>query len=137
MIRGFVQTCLEFHVTHDAGNPVVHWMHSMPLVNFPGMIGEARGLNLTKWKVRPHILGFHSVGRKCLSCPTVREMHSVYANLSYPEGPYEYTWHNVTGFLQTETFQRFGSPSEWKEWHTMPASDCQVAFNPTPINAII
>jgi hypothetical protein len=31
---------------------------------------------------------------------------------------------NPNGFQRTETFKKFGSPSEWKVWHTMPISDC-------------
>lgn len=124
VVRGFKmgamrKQCKEFTVTHDVGNPIVHWMYGLPEVRLPDIPPSPPGAG----KFGQDLMGAHAVGRE--GKRSVRDLHEEVKNMSYPRPPYEYTWHKPNGFLETETYRRHGKPSEWKnKWHTMPVSDC-------------
>jgi hypothetical protein len=54
--------------------------------------------------------------------PGMREIHEKYSSMRFRAS--EYRWHNVTGFMHSKTFAKYGYPHTWKQWHTMPTMDC-------------
>jgi hypothetical protein len=111
---GLVSQCLTFNVTHDVGNAVFHWMYQLPEVRFripffPKMF---------KW----HFMGIHGVA-KSDEALTMQQVHEVFQKLPQ-HNKHEHHWFEAHGFQQTETFRKYGDPETWKEWHTMPTSDC-------------
>jgi hypothetical protein len=108
--------CKAFGVTHDAGNPIVHWMLLLPEVHFPP---------IPSWSLRVQFreMGTHAVGRR--GTPNTTAVHAQIAHVKYPQPPYQYKWHKPNGFFKTATYKLYGNVSEWTEWHTMPVSDCR------------
>lgn len=114
---GLVKQCLEYHVTHDVGNALLHWMMMFPTL----------WIRITANKVfRSDFLGYHRVGRDGPRSE-IRRVHYLFDQKPYPfnvSTPIPRFWTNSTGFRLTRTFQQYGHPSNWTEWHTMPTSDC-------------
>lgn len=114
--------CKEFDVTHDVGNPIIHFMYMMPEVRLPTItntVPESWNDNDTDG-----ILGVHGVGKPGVLNTT--QMHVHLKDRPYPQPPYQYHWHRPTGFMTTETYHLHGNASSWKyKWHTMPVSDCK------------
>lgn len=134
---GLVKQCNEFEVTHDAGNAVLHWMFSIPEVRiriflFPNREDpKSFGSHGIEHLTRERLDGKRQPpgqkpGRQQLNMsitPGMKEVHGKFLRMGYTET--EVKWHNVTGFTQTSTYQRFGDSSTWgSEWHTMPVADC-------------
>jgi hypothetical protein len=129
---GLVKQCLEYNVTHDAGNAIFHWMYSIPEVRirvftYPTRhdqetFGSHGVQHLIKEQYRKKHPKFGQQYMK--TAPTMRELHEYY--LSFANQPIDVLWHNVTGFRQTPTFQQYGDPTTWNanQWHTMPIADC-------------
>lgn len=120
-LGGLVRQCREFGLTHDSGNALLHWMHSLDEIWF--RIGDRPD------SFRNYYLGSHGVGR-CRAgraCP-MRWVHNIYTGLPSMHPPnrsnYTYRWHRVNGFRSTRTYQEHGDPSKWTSWHTMPTEDC-------------
>ena len=134
-LGSLVQQCDAYEVTHDAGNQILHWMYSFPVLRvsiaqmYPQRIQDPD----FEVKDKNSALGVHSVSRGDGSW-TMLEVHEHYTkedvNETMMATPHEYTWHNVTGFHNTPTYLEHGDPSTWQdEWHTMPISDCKPAEN--------
>jgi hypothetical protein len=109
--------CKAFSITHDVGNPIVHWMLRLPQVRLPSIPASPppyyTGL----------LLGVHGVGKPG-GAKNVTEVHAQLGHMNHPRG-YTYRWHRPNGFLQTSTYKMYGNVSEWTEWHTMNVSDCR------------
>jgi hypothetical protein len=129
---GLVKQCLEYNVTHDAGNAVFHWMYSIPEVRIrfftyptrhdPDTFGSHGVQHVIMKQYRRNHAKFGQQYMK--TTPTMRELHDYY--LGFGDGPIDVLWHNVTGFRQTPTFQQYGDPATWNgnQWHTMSIADC-------------
>jgi hypothetical protein len=121
-LNGLVQQCLEYNVTHDVGNAIFHWMYSIPStrirsVNFKG--------KKPQWGFRGDTIVYHGAG----SSPEIpmkmfHERRTKDIEVPFTAPKQYFGRFNPNGFQRTETFKKFGSPSEWKVWHTMPISDC-------------
>jgi hypothetical protein len=109
--------CQAFGVTHDVGNPIVHWMVGLPVVRLPS-IESSPPATFTGL-----LLGVHGVGKPG-AAKNITEVHAQLGHMRHPRG-YTYRWHKPNGFLQTTTYKLYGNVSEWTEWHTMNASDCR------------
>lgn len=120
---GLVKQCIEFDLTHDAGNSIFHWMYQLPdyairISMFPSD------------QVPREVFGVHGIHRYIEPLDrivTMKEVHEQTMNatkkMTYKK--YMRIVNNRTGFLQTETFAKYGDPSTWgDEWHTMPVRDC-------------
>jgi len=147
--NGLVKQCNAFRVSHDVGNAIFHWMHSLRIAKLPPMASLP--------KVRSDYIGSHWVGRSDMeetyhlqprdrnkpklqplpkgsfsfyethklwtSSPELAkppEMHQLFATM-------ERRWYtNVTGYRQTLTYARHREPTSWPEgvWHTMEVEDC-------------
>ena len=120
---GLVKQCLEYQVTHDVGNALLHWMMMFPTL----------WIRITaNQEFRDDYLAYHRVGRDGPGS-MIHQVHEQFDHLRYPfniSTPVPRFWTNTTGFRLTQTFQHFGHPSNWTEWHTMPTSDC--LLNSTP-----
>jgi hypothetical protein len=119
---GLVKQCLEFQVTHDVGNAIFHWMYQIPDYSikvhmFPNNVvaSEAFGVH-----------GIHRFIKKMNRTVTMKDVHMQALNRTATGFKrYMRTRHQRKGFLETDTFARFGDPSTWgHEWHTMPVRDC-------------
>jgi hypothetical protein len=123
-LGGLVKQCLEYDVTHDAGNAILHWMLSLSSLRIP-MSSVTRGYH-------NDTIGVHGVGRK----GPASDMAKIHERLQAMIYPYNNSstppriWHNTTAFQTTETYHKYGDPSTWanEEWHTMPRSDCAGPF---------
>ena len=125
-LGGLVRQCTAFDVTHDAGNAIFHWMHSIP----SGWLRVAQRPGQPRWDV----LITHGVGR-CLGVTTDCTMHTLHKlygkrkrikRNKVPVADYMYHEHHVNGFRETGTYRRYGDPSTWEaEWHTMAVEDCK------------
>jgi hypothetical protein len=119
---GLVKQCNEFLVTHDAGNSIFHWMYQIPdyAIKFHMFPGD---------RVKSEAFGVHGINRlikKLKHIFTMNEVH-IQALQSKPTKFLRYmrVRHERKGFLETETFAKFGHPSKWgNDWHVMPRSDC-------------
>ena len=119
---GLVKQCLEFQLTHDTGNSVFHWMYQIPdyavrVHMFPQAV------------TRREMMGVHGIHRfvkKVDRIVTMKEVHSQVLNSTQSLMKYMKERHHHKGYLETETFAKFGDPSTWgdDEWHTMPVRDC-------------
>jgi hypothetical protein len=127
ILGGLVKQCLEFNVTHDVGNAILHWMYMLKALWIPVPFRPDR--------VRYQFMGLHGVGRckegRRRGC-NMESIHSYYTQTALKVIPnrseYKYEWHNVSGFLQTRTYQKYGDPATWSdEWYTLPTSDCNPA----------
>lgn len=119
---GLVKQCLEFQVTHDAGNSIFHWMYQIPdfAIKFHMFPGEG---------IRKEYFGVHGIHRFITSVNhtvTMKEVHSQAINQTKRKFKmYMRQRHHRKGFLESDTFARFGDPSTWgDQWHTMPVRDC-------------
>jgi hypothetical protein len=121
---GLVKQCIEFDVTHDAGNSIFHWMYQLPdyairISMFPGT------------KVSRDVMGVHGIHRHIESVGhvvTMQEIHAQATNSTQKTTIKKYMkiLNNRTGFLESETLAKYGGPSGWGDgvWHTMPVTDC-------------
>jgi hypothetical protein len=121
---GLVKQCIEFDVTHDAGNSIFHWMYQLPdyairISMFPGT------------KVSRDVMGVHGIHRYIESVGhvvTMKEVHAQATNSSQKTSYKKYMkfLNNRTGFLESETLAKYGDPRGWGDdvWHTMPVTDC-------------
>ena len=138
--NGLVKQCVEYGVTHDVGNALLHWMYSIPSVKFrfpnaKQQLTWKRGKR--NWKFRGDSIGYHGAGvHESLKMEWFHEetrherrrietMNNVPFNRSnLPREDY-FEWQHVNGFNQTATFEKYGDPGNWSEWHTMPTFDCK------------
>jgi hypothetical protein len=121
---GLTKQCREFNVTHDAGNPIFHWMYGLPdyVIKFH--------MFPTGGKVKSEMLGVHGIHRYRSDVNRVVTMYDVHnqalnrSKVSFKK--YMNQRHERLGYLQTETYAKYGHPSQWKdgEWHTLPLDDC-------------
>lgn len=119
---GLVKQCLEFQVTHDVGNAIFHWMYQIPdysiKVNmFPSNV------------VTSEVFGVHGIYRfikKLNRTVTMKDVHLQALNRTATGFKrYMRKKQHRKGFLETDTFARFGDPSLWGDkWNTMPVRDC-------------
>jgi UDP-galactopyranose mutase len=114
--------CKVFGVTHDVGNPLVHFMYMMPEVRLPPISPSVP----KSWGERSNeLIGVHAVGRSSSALNTT-QLHEQVKDRPYPQPPYQYQWHRPTGFMTTRTYHLHGNASSWKdEWRSMPVSDCK------------
>eukprot|EP00522_Entomoneis_paludosa_P008173 CAMPEP_0172455572 /NCGR_PEP_ID=MMETSP1065-20121228/12133_1 /TAXON_ID=265537 /ORGANISM="Amphiprora paludosa, Strain CCMP125" /LENGTH=535 /DNA_ID=CAMNT_0013208037 /DNA_START=24 /DNA_END=1628 /DNA_ORIENTATION=+ len=126
--QAMTQICKTFGITHDVGNPIMHWMYILPEVQLPRIpnldpeyYGKPGGVS--------HLLGVHgflSPKYKERKSRTAYEIHAILRNMTFPPPPYQYKWLRPKGFLTTDTYKTYGNASDWvDEWHNMPVSDCQ------------
>ena len=115
--------CKEFEVTHDVGNPLIHWMYMIPEVRLPTIPHEVpQDWNTST--IDTSLLGVHGVGKP--DTLNTKEVHLLLNDLPTPQPPFNYHWHRPTGFMLTQTYHLYGNASSWKDkWHTMPVSDCK------------
>jgi hypothetical protein len=117
-LGAIAKQCTAFDVTHDVGNPVVHWMMMLPEVRLPSIPSSPPAI----WS--GHLLGAHGVGKP--GAPqNLTDAHAQIGHVKHPQPPYQYKWHRPKGFLQTSTYKLHGNVSKWTTWHTMNVSDCQ------------
>lgn len=126
-LKGLTKECEAFDVTHDTGNAIFHYMHSLPEVRFGMAQRQFWRYNLTRWS-KDEMMGFHGIkvtdhaggymGKKL----TMQEVHETFKgmNQSVPEIVY----HRPTGFTETPTYRQFGDISTWAEWHTFTPEEC-------------
>mmetsp|Transcript_19743 Transcript_19743/g.29312 ORF Transcript_19743/g.29312 Transcript_19743/m.29312 type:complete len:472 (+) Transcript_19743:116-1531(+) len=119
-LGGLVKQCLEYNVTHDAGNAIFHWMYGIPDIAIQVQTFAEEGPRASD------VLAIHGIDRIYKDKRTLT-MHQVHSSISPHFGWKKY--HRQVrvrpGFNQTSTFQQFGHPSTWMdEWHTMPRVDC-------------
>ena len=117
---GLVKQCMEFNVTHDVGNAVFHWMYTLPFL---------------WWWVpdRAHFFhnafGAHAIGRitRGNNDTSMMAVHKGYMSplLKQPD-PSEFTYRTgiMTGFRRTRTYEDYGDPANWTQWHIFPVKDC-------------
>lgn len=120
--NGHTKQCQEFDLNHDVGNALVNWMFGIPTVWMRNSKASPRGIDY-----RGDYLGVHRVTRFG-SRSKMNIIHDIFER--YKPYPYNYNkrpkyqWTNTTGFVQTQTYAKFGHPSTWKSlWHTFPVSD--------------
>ena len=133
--NGLVKQCIEYGVTHDVGNALLHWMYSIPSVRFRFPNAKQQLTESKHWNFRDDSIGYHGAGAHAsLKMEWFHEMtrhgRKIVENMMKPPfnpAPYEgyYDWRNVNGFNQTATFEKYGDPGNWTEWHTMPIFDCK------------
>jgi hypothetical protein len=130
--------CQAFGVTHDVGNPIVHWMLGLPQIRLPTIPDlppkDWTGINAEDHKALQsthELLGTHGIGRS--DTPNATEVHAHIGHVKHPNPPHRYVWHRPNGFLQTTTYRIHGNVSEWTEWYTMNASDCLGPVHPFEI----
>jgi hypothetical protein len=119
-LGGLTKQCLEFRVTHDTGNAILHWMYSIPTISIAVPQRPDRKRN--------HFMALHGVGRCERKKCTMNILHNWYTK-TYRQPPnrseYRYLWHNVSGFKTVQHYREYGDPESWKTlWHTMPTSAC-------------
>ena len=120
---GLVRQCLEFNVTHDAGNPIVHWMYQIPDVTFKFHM-------FADHKISREALAIHGITRYRAAFNRSYSMHDIHGYVQEQKRvtikKYMLQVHDERhGFNQTETYAKYGHPSTWgDQWHTMPVSDC-------------
>ena len=119
-LGGLTKQCLEFRVTHDTGNAILHWMYSIPTIFIAVPLRPDRKKN--------HFLALHGVGRCETKKCNMHVLHKWYTR-TYRQPPnrsdYRYAWHNVSGFKTLQHYAQYGSPERWTTvWHTMPTSAC-------------
>jgi hypothetical protein len=114
-LGAIAKQCKSFDVTHDAGNPIVHWMVGLPEVRLPDIPPRSK-------QVRANEMGTHGVAK---FGPNATEVHAQIGHVKHPPPPYEYKWHRPKGFLQTTIYKLHGNVSKWTAWHTMNISDCR------------
>ena len=138
--NGLVKQCMEYGVTHDVGNAILHWMYSIPSVKFwfPNAKHQLTWRKRNKsWKFRGDSIGYHGAGaHESLKMEWFHEetKHERRRIETMSNAPFDrnqlpsehyFDWRKVNGFNQTTTFEKYGDPGKWIEWHTMPASDCK------------
>jgi hypothetical protein len=137
--NGLVRQCLEFDVSHDVGNAIFHWMYSIPtslleLRDAGWVAGWGDGAELPA----QNIVVYHNI-EKIKGHEFVR-FHAQLLNYMKRNNITDYDfsaqqeekwWRHVNGFQLTDTFRKFGPPHRWKEWHTMPVSDCNIMMEET------
>ena len=119
-----VKQCLEFDVTHDAGNPIVHWMYQIPDMPTRFHMWPSDEMN-------SEVLAVHGITRFVPTCNRTFDMYDVHEQWlrrgkqkikRYMMVVHDERW----GFNQTETYAKYGHPSTWGDvWHTLPVSDCK------------
>ena len=118
--------CEAYTVTHDAGNAVVHWMYSLPVlqvgvsVEFPSHFTD----RLKMFNGKEMGVAMHKVTLDL----SFREVEEMYNSMNSSQMvTFQYVWHNVTAFHQTDTYKKHGDPSTWtNKWHTMGIDECTV-----------
>lgn len=121
-LNGLVQQCLEYDVTHDVGNAIFHWMYSIPgtrirSVNFKG--------DKPQWGFREDTIVYHGAGSSPKIPMTLfHEERTKHIEVPFAAPIQYFGRFHPNGFQRTKTFQDFGSPKDWKVWHTMPVTDC-------------
>ena len=117
---GLVKQCLEYNVTHDAGNALLHWMYQLDYIF----------LRVTSWadSFRNDFLGAHAIGRssKYENDTSMEAVHRRYHQERFVAWPKKHVVKrfNTTGFQRTKTFKVSGDPTNWTMWHTMLKKDC-------------
>ena len=133
--NGLVKQCIEYGVTHDVGNALLHWMYSIPSLKFRFPNAKQQLYEGKTWRFREDSVGYHGAGaHAALKMEWFHEMtrhnRKMVENMMKP--PFNpardayYDWRNVHGFNQTATFGKYGDPGNWTEWHTMPIFDCKI-----------
>uniref|UniRef100_A0A7S3DPD0 Hexosyltransferase n=1 Tax=Entomoneis paludosa TaxID=265537 RepID=A0A7S3DPD0_9STRA len=125
-LKAMSDICQKFGITHDVGNPILHWMYLLPEVRLPTI--PARDTPSYGRIDRPSpLMGMHGFGRpNGRTTRNTTDVHQAFSQYTYPTPPYQYTWHRPKGYMQTETYRLYGNASSWKDtWHTIPISDCQ------------
>lgn len=121
-LEGFQKQCTEFYISQDVAMGLYLWMHGFPLLQIPwGRNPIAGDTSVGDQKV----VGWHSVANK----PNEKhmnysELHSISQhNMNFS---FDYRWYNVSDFCHTETYRKYGDPSNWTTtWHTFPVKECQ------------
>jgi hypothetical protein len=124
-LEGLTKECVAFDVTHDTGNAIFHYMHSLPEVRF-GM-AQRIGFNFDMKRWAPEELaGLHGTmmteERKFRKMVTMVQVHDGWKsqNASVPK----LVFHRPTGFTNTSIYKEFGDVESWNEWHTFETKDC-------------
>ena len=124
-LGGLTKQCNAFDVTHDAGNQIMHWMYSLPVLRVTIAQDDIMGLTDPKFPYtgdRDVAVGLHGLDKVI----GIDNVHERYRKAGTP--PHIAIWHNVTGFHKTQTYQQHGDPSTWtEEWYTMPQKECEVS----------
>jgi hypothetical protein len=119
-LGGLTKQCVEFNVTHDTGNAILHWMYTIPTIFISVPLRPDRKKN--------HFFALHGVGRCERKKCNMHVLHRWYTRV-YVQPPnrsdYRYAWHNVSGYKTLQHYHQYGGPERWTtEWHTMPTSAC-------------
>jgi hypothetical protein len=119
---GLVRQCRTFLVSHDVGNSILHWIYGLPVVLIRFFLhahrddGESFGVHGIL-----HATAKTMSGKK--QPKTMYQVHEIFERTFFNES--DVVWHNVSGFRNTATFQRYGDPITWgNDWHTVPVHDC-------------
>lgn len=122
---GLVKQCKEFNVTHDAGNSIFHWMYGLP--DYAFKFHMFPGTRVSKEYFGVH--GIHRYDKGFGGIVTMNDVHQQIYNGTSKKliafQKYMKDRHHRAGFLQSETYAKYGDPTTWgDEWHTMPVRDC-------------
>mmetsp|Transcript_19430 Transcript_19430/g.29201 ORF Transcript_19430/g.29201 Transcript_19430/m.29201 type:complete len:428 (+) Transcript_19430:39-1322(+) len=124
-LGGLVKQCLEYNVTHDAGNAIFHWMYGIPDMAFRVQTFAEPEDNTTKRA--SDVLAVHGIDRMFKEKPTLtmHQVHDSIATSSFGWKRYHRQVRERLGYNQTSTYVKYGHPWTWTdEWHTMPRKDC-------------
>ena len=121
--NGLVAQCIEYNVTHDVGNAIFHWMYAPIVKVIPIRI------NMRPDTIGSESFGSHGVHKALPQDPTtvvtMKDVHEIFTKVKFRPRAYTRNKFIVSGFLETETYQLYGSPTTWGSvWHTMPVKDC-------------
>lgn len=122
--NAMTKICSSFGITHDVGNPIMHWMYMLPEVRLPGIPDRDRPTWGSPGTPSP-LIGVHGYGRNPIN-RNATALHNTFGKLTFPDPPYKYKWHRPIGYMQTQTYHLHGNASDWtEEWYTIPVSDCK------------
>ncbi|KAL7566294.1 hypothetical protein ACA910_013621 [Epithemia clementina (nom. ined.)] len=141
--------CDAFRVTADAGSPIVHWMHQLPIVQLPRIASRS----WTNLKTRllgnqseyfQHSIAFRAEARynftqidKDVQAASIEAKAKSISSLLFPLPPYSYKIHRPTGFTETRIFKKYGAVQNWTRWHTFAPFDCIPKDNMTFSNDVL
>jgi hypothetical protein len=115
--------------TYRTASALVHWMYSLPHVRLPLISGAVeKDFHGESFKM----IGLHGAGNKKLSGSDALEIHKHVRYRRHPKPPYNYHWHRPSGFLQTNTYRKYGDVSQWTEWHALSPLECLARAKKAP-----
>lgn len=123
-LEGLTKECTAFDVTHDTGNAIFHYMHSLPEVRFGVAQRIFFNFDMQRWSGY-ELAGFHGIKateRSIRKFMTMAQVHEAWNSSKYAIPKLVY--HRPKGFTGTSLYKRYGDVERWTEWHTFEPKDC-------------